>query len=158
MKKILLSIGILLASFGAVYAQDEIDQFQKELGKEKKDLVKMAMDLSPADSVKFWPLYNNYEKERQKLGKDRIKTYSAYADNMENLTNAKADELIVRLLKNDVELTRLRQKYYTSFKTTMNALQAAKFMQVETYFDTSIKSAIQEELPFIGDLEGMKKQ
>jgi hypothetical protein len=158
MKKILLSIGILLASFSAVYAQDEIDQFQKEWGKEKKDLVRMAMELSPADSVKFWPLYDKYEKERQKLGKDRIKTFSDYADNLDKLTNTKADELINRLFVNDAGVAKLRQKYYSSIKTTLNALQAAKFMQIETYFDTAIRSAIQDELPYIGDLESIKKQ
>lgn len=157
MKKILLSMSILL-SFGALYAQDEIDQFQKEWGKDKKELVRMAMNLSPSDSVKFWPLYNNYEKERQKLGKERVKTFSDYADNLDNLTNAKADQLIIRLLQNDAGLTKLRQKYYTSIKTTMNALQAAKFMQVETYLNTAILSAIQDELPYIGDLEQIKKQ
>jgi hypothetical protein len=158
MKKILLSIGILLASFSAVYAQDEIDQFQKEWGKEKKDLVRMAMELSPTDSVKFWPLYDKYEKERQKLGKDRIKTFSDYADNLDKLTNTKADELINRLFVNDAGVAKLRQKYYSSIKTTLNALQAAKFMQIETYFDTAIRSAIQDELPYIGDLESIKKQ
>jgi hypothetical protein len=158
MKKILLSIGILLASFSAVYAQDEIDQFQKEWGKEKRDLVRMAMELSPADSVKFWPLYDKYEKERQKLGKDRIKTFSDYADNLDKLTNTKADELINRLFVNDAGVAKLRQKYYSSIKTTLNALQAAKFMQIETYFDTAIRSAIQDELPYIGDLESIKKQ
>ena len=158
MKKILLSISILLASFSAVYAQDEIAQFQKEWGKEKKDLVRMAMELSPADSVKFWPLYDKYEKERQKLGKERIKTFSDYADNLDKLTNTKADELINRLFVNDAGVAKLRQKYYSSIKTTLNALQAAKFMQIETYFDTAIRSAIQDELPYIGDLESIKKQ
>ena len=54
-------------------AQDDIQQIQQEWGKDKKELVGLAMDLSDADSIKFWPLYNKYEKERQRVGRERLK-------------------------------------------------------------------------------------
>lgn len=137
-------------------AQDDIQQIQQEWGKDKKELVGLAMDLSDADSIKFWPLYNKYEKERQRLGRERLKILTDYADNLENLTNAKTDEIINRLFKNDAALTKLHQQYYTSIKAKMNARQAAKFLQIETYFNTAIRSAVQDELPYIGELDSMK--
>jgi len=141
-----------------LYSQDEIQKVQQEWGKDKKELVGLAMDLSPADSVKFWPLYAKYEKEKQKLGRDRILTLTEYNDNFENLTNAKADAIINKLFINEAALAKLQQQYYTSIKTKLNSLQAAKFLQIETYFTTAIRAAIQDELPFIGELESLKKQ
>ena len=158
MKKLLFPAVLFILVGSSVNAQnDEIQVVQKEWGQNKKELVSLAMDLSAADSAKFWPLYNNYEKERQKLGRDRILILTDFSDHFESLTNAKADELITRIFKNDVALTNLQQRYYTSFKTKVGALKAAKFMQVESYINTSIRSAIQEELPFIGELDSMKK-
>lgn len=148
---------VLIGSF-ANAQNDEIQVVQKEWGQSKKELVSLAMDLSAADSAKFWPLYANYEKERQKLGRDRIVILTEYSDNFESLTSAKADDLVTRIFKNDLALTNLQQRYYISFKTKIGALKAAKFMQIESYINTSIRSVIQEELPFIGELDSMKKQ
>ena len=148
---------LLIGSFASAQ-NDEIQVVQKEWGQSKKELVSLAMDLSAADSAKFWPLYSNYEKERQKLGRDRIVILTEYSDNFESLTSAKADDLVMRIFKNDLALTNLQQRYYTSFKTKIGALKAAKFMQIESYINTSIRSVIQEELPFIGELDSMKKQ
>ena len=104
MKKTLLA-ALFFFSAGVITnlrAQDEIQQVQEEWGKEKKELVRLGMELSKGDSVKFWPVYNRYEKERQKLGKERILILQDYTDNYLDLSNAKADELIKRIFKNDI--------------------------------------------------------
>jgi len=155
-KKFFPLLGLLFLMSVMAHAQDEVKEIQKEWGKDKKELVGMAMDLSASDSVKFWPLYDKYEKERQRLGRERLRIYSDYADNWENMTNTRTDEIINRLFKNDAALTKLHQQYYTSIKTKMNAKQAAKFLQIETYFNTAIRSAVQDELPYIGELDSMK--
>ena len=159
MKRIILAAAILIAA-GSVklYAQeDEIQEFQKEWGKDKKELVRTGMALTAADSVKFWPIYNKYEKERQKLGKERILIIQDYADHFLDLTNAKADELVNRIFKNEAALTTLQKTYYTTVKSKLNAKQAAKFLQIETYINSFLKSAIQEEIPVIGELDELKK-
>jgi len=159
MKKQFFSLlGLFFLLSGVAYAQDEVKEIQKEWGKDKKELVGMAMDLSSADAAKFWPLYDKYEKERQKLGRERLRIYADYADNLESLTNAKTDEIITRLFKNDAALTKLHQQYYTSIKTKLNAKQAAKFIQIESYFNIAIRSAVQDELPYIGELDSMKSK
>ncbi|HEX6182139.1 MAG TPA: hypothetical protein VFZ47_12890, partial [Chitinophagaceae bacterium] len=84
MKKILYATISSLCIFSAVtlHAQDDdIKEFQKEWGKDKKEVTRLVMGLSAADSVKFWPLYDAYETERQKLGKDRILILDDYLTN-----------------------------------------------------------------------------
>ena len=159
MKKVFLAAVIFLAATSkTLYAQDdEIQTLQKEWGQEKKELVRMGMALTAADSVKFWPVYQKYEKERQKLGKERILIIQDYADHFLDLTNAKADELVNRIFKNEAALTTLQKTYYTTVKSKLNAKQAAKFLQIETYINSFLKSAIQEEIPVIGELDELKK-
>jgi hypothetical protein len=158
MKRTLAPIfGIVCLLFvSKAFSQDEIAVVQKEWGQDKKELVSLAMDLSAKDSTQFWPLYNNYEKERQKLGRERLVILTDYADHFETLTSAKVDELMTKLFKNELALTNLQQRYYISVKNKLGAMKAAKFIQVESYINTSIRSAIQEELPFIGELDQMK--
>ena len=160
MKKFVFAIAVILfTGFSTrLCAQEEIDQIQKEWGKEKKELIRLGMGLNASDSVKFWPVYNRYEKERQKLGKERIMILDDYVNHYADLSNAKSDELINKIFKNDASLAKLQQQYYITLKNTLNAKQAAKFLQIETYIHSAIRSLIQEQLPFIDELEHMKKE
>jgi hypothetical protein len=152
---------LLTLSFSAVFglklsAQDDIQRFQEEWGKDKKELVRIGMGLSAADSVKFWPIYAVYEKERQKLGRERITILGEYADNYYNISNAKTDELINRIFKNEAAFAKLQQQYYGKVKAAITAIQAAKFMHIESYLHTTIRAELLGELPVIGELDKMK--
>ncbi|HEX6182180.1 MAG TPA: hypothetical protein VFZ47_13095, partial [Chitinophagaceae bacterium] len=132
-------------------------EFQKEWGKDKKEVTRLVMGLSAADSLKFWPLYDAYEIERQKLGKDRILILDDYLTNYQALTNAKADDIINKIFKNEQALTQLQQQTYGKLKTALNPMVAAKFMHIERYIQTTIQSGLLEKLPVIGDLGKMKQ-
>jgi hypothetical protein len=155
-KRSLMVIAVLMITCYS-YAQDEVDEFQKEWGKDKRELVRLTMELSPADSVKFWPIYDQYEKQRQKLGKDRILILNDYVNKYESLTGAQADDIVNRLFKNETALNQLQHQYYGTFKAKLNPLVSARFLQIENYVNTTIRSLLQEELPFIGELERLKK-
>ncbi len=146
---------LLIAGIGA-FAQDDIEKVQQAWKKDKKELVRIGMELTAADSVKFWPIYDKYEVERQKLGRERILALNDYADNYFNITNAKADDIINRIFRNDAALAKLQQEYYGKVKTALNAMQAAKFMHVEAYLQSTIRSMIQGALPAIGQLDSLK--
>ena len=158
MKKLLYATvsSLFLLSGVKLQAQDDIKEFQQAWGKDKKEVTRLVMGLSAADSSKFWPIYNAYETERQKLGKDRILILDDYLTNYEALTNAKADDIIGKIFKNDQALTQLQQQTYGKLKTALNPMVAAKFMHVERYIQTTIQSALLEKLPVIGDLEKTK--
>ena len=159
MKKILFTtIGSLcILSVMTLHAQDDIKEFQQAWGKDKKEVTRLVMGLSAADSLKFWPIYNAYEAERQKLGKERILILDDYLTNYDALTNAKADDIITKIFKNDQALTQLQQQTYNKLKTAVTPMVAAKFMHVERYIQTTIQSALLEKLPVIGDLEKTKQ-
>lgn len=158
MKKVFLVtiISLLAAPLMMLQAQDDIQKIQEAWGKDKKELMRMGMALSNADSVKFWPVYDKYETERQKLGKERIMVLNDYADNYSGMTNEKADEVITKLMKNDAASSQLLQQYYGKVKTALNAIQASKFVHIESYINATIRSALLESIPFLGELDKMK--
>jgi len=154
MKSTLIALLVVLGL--NTFAQDDIEKVQQAWKKDKKELVRIGMELNTADSVKFWPIYDKYEAERQKLGRERILALNDYADNYFTITNAKADEIINKLFKNEAALTKLQQDYYGKVKTAVSALVAAKFMHVEAYLQSTIRSMIQGALPAIGQLDSLK--
>jgi hypothetical protein len=158
MKKVFLVtiISLLAAPLMMLQAQDDIQKIQEAWGKDKKELMRVGMGLSNADSVKFWPVYDKYEADRQKLGKERITVLNDYADNYSSMTNEKADEVITKLMKNDAATSQLLQQYYGKIKTALNAIEASKFVHIESYINATIRSALLESIPFLGELDKMK--
>jgi len=155
MKKLIL-LPLILFTFGIapLFAQsvdDEITLIQGAFGKDKKMLIDAYMDLPESVSASFWTVYADYEAERQALGRDRIKIINDYLEGYESMGEEEADQLAVRSLNNDVALSKLHAKYYKKFKKATSALDAAKFMQVDSYIHNTIRNAMQQELPFIGE-------
>ncbi len=119
MKKLISIVAFIVAGFflnelRAQGAEDDIQIIQGAWGKQKRELVRIAMELSAKDSVKFWPVYDRYEVARKKIGRDRLMILNEYVASYETLTNAKADTLVNRLFKNDAANAQLLQQYYVS--------------------------------------------
>lgn len=129
---------------------DEIKLIQSAFGMEKRALVEQYMGL-PADSG-FWPIYEAYEVERRALMKDRILIINDYLEKLPNLSEADADQLALKAMKNNASLNGLAAKHYKKIKGSIGAVNAAKFVQLENYVQSTILLAISENLPFIGEL------
>jgi hypothetical protein len=161
MKKLSLIFIMALAAFSS-YAQssfkEDVDVLQSLYGKSKSDLVKQYMNLSDAQSAAFTKVYDDYEVQRKALGQTKFQLINDYAANYETLTDAKADELAKATLKNHIEYEKLYNKTYGKAKKAIGSINAAKFIQLEVYLQTIIRSEILEAIPFIGELDKSKVQ
>ena len=156
-KLIVIAIGFLLSTgLLAQSNKEDVDLIQSIFGKEKKELVNAYMTIPEAQSAKFWALYDQYETARKKLGQERIKLIEDYANNYEKLDNKKASELVTKKLAWADKYTKLQQTYFTKFTAIIGGLQAAKFIQLEDYIESCIRVSIQEEIPFIDQLDKTK--
>ncbi len=154
MKKILIICFVFLLSLGIkAQTSDEISMIQSLWGMGKRDIVEDYMKLSPPEATAFWTEYENYEAARKDLGKQRILIISDYVDNYGSLTNEKATDLINKAIANNIAIQKLFQKTFKSMSKVVSPVKAAQFIQLENYFMISLQMDIQEDLPFIGELE-----
>jgi hypothetical protein len=158
MKKIILIAITVFTCMGAVaQSSDELAMLRDMFGKEKKEIINEFLKLSSADSAKFWPLYDEYSAKRKSLGDDRISIIKDYAAQYTSLTNEQAKKLGDRLFKNEANIIKLQQKYYNKMSKSVSPLKATQFMQTEIYLQTQLRAVIQDEIPFIGELDKTKK-
>ena len=159
MKKVFLMLGLVLSSYSYSQAsmKDDVDYIQNIYGKSKSELVSSYMNLSGIQADAFMTIYNSYETERKSLGLNKIKLIGDYANKYETLTDQDADVLAKASLKNNMDYDKLYSKYYGKFKKSVGAINAAKFIQLESYLQTEIRSVIQNNIPFIGEIDRTKK-
>jgi len=134
-------------------SEDELAIVQAIWKKAKRDLIKEYMKLDSTEGVAFWKVYDKYENSRKGIINNRLNILKDYADEYKTLNDAEAINLANRAIKNKLAAEKLNKKYLKRFSKAIGGKGAAKFMQLENYIQTVISSSIQEQLPFIDELQ-----
>ena len=159
MKKLFILSTVFLFSIAFVKAQTEdpeLDYIKKAYSKDKKTLVEEYMQLDVQDGGKFWPIYSEYEKKREKLATERLKLIEEYAG-LDSINAAQADKTASGALANTLNLDKLNQEYYGKLKKSLGAVKAAKLLQLEIYLQTAWKGFVQNNIPLISELDKTQK-
>jgi len=133
--------------------QDEAQLIEEIWGKGKKALVDYYMEFSEQEASGFWPVYEEYAAKNRELVAERIRVLNFYAENYGNFSAEDADAMVNTVLDNQKAVAKLQKKYYKKMKKAIDPVRAAQFLQMERYLQASVWQAINEEIPFIGELE-----
>ena len=127
-----------------------INLLRSDVRQQKAEIMGVVMLLSADDAAKFWPIYSEYNAELTKLNDHRVANIKEYADNYDEMTDAKADELIQKSLAFQKERSELLAKTYEQVKQSLGAITAARFVQVEHQLLLIIDLQIISRLPVVG--------
>ena len=155
MKKLFLFA--FLFSLANVFAQDAdsyIEILKSEVKTDKKAIITETMQFTEQQSAAFWPIYNEFEYELEKLANKRIANIKDFAANYDSLTNKKADELIKASFSFLDDRLDLNQKYYKKFADVLTPIVAAKYMQLENQIQLILDLSIAENLPLAKTPDG----
>jgi hypothetical protein len=127
-----------------------IDLLRSDVRQQKSEIMGAVMVLSADDAAKFWPIYSEYDADLTKLNDQRVANIKDYADSYDEMTDAKADELIQKALAFQKERSELLAKTYERVKQSLGAITAARFVQVEHQLLLIIDLQIISRLPVVG--------
>jgi len=145
----ILFIAILSNTAFTQTLDDYIEIARDVLNTEKKAAVAEAMQLSEAESAPFWDLYNEYSMEANRVHNQRIALIKDFANNFENMSDEKADELWQGALSYQQQLLKLKKSYYKKFKKIITPGKAAKYFQIENKIEALINAELALEIPVI---------
>jgi hypothetical protein len=129
--------------------QAYIQLLRMDVRNQKTQLMGVVMNLDANQSAKFWPIYKDFEAELSKFYDGVQGLIKNYAQNYSSMTPAVADKLATSLLDLEQQRNDLRRKYYQRYKTEMDPIIAARFLQVENQFERIIDLEISSQLPVI---------
>jgi len=155
---VVLLAATLLLNAGALFAEGptkeaaldrDIQMLRQDLRAQKKQIIAANMQLSEAEAVKFWPVYDEYTQETTKLNDIRVTLIKEYAQNFENLTDAQAQSLTKRYLDLDDAVTQLRLKYVPIFNKVLPAKKTARFMQIDRRLGLLMDVQLAAQIPLV---------
>ena len=148
MKKSIIFMLMVLA--GSLYSQqDLVEILRADLKAEKVSIITETMDFTEQESTAFWPIFQEYDLELNKLNDQRVAIIKDFAEHFDQMTDVKADELVKKGFNYLKDRTALRQKFYKKFKKILPVMKAAKFMQVDYQLINLIDAQISMEMPLI---------
>lgn len=150
-----LLLGALISNGQDSYKED-LAIIQTIFGKEKSELVKQYMAVPTEQDAAFWDVYDKYEEARKALGTQKAALIKEYADSYTSLDDKKASELMAKKLKISDEYNKMQKKYFDAFSKVVGGRQAVKLMQLEDYLENNIRLFIQDNIPFIDELDKTK--
>jgi len=138
------------ADTAAQMTQEEVGIVQNLYGMEKRAIYQKVMELTPSDSVAFWPIYDEFELERKNLGQRRVQLMQKFVSKYPAISAEELDEIVEGLIEVRAELLDLETDAYEEMKEKTSTMTAAKFIQIESFLNTMISAELAQEMPFIG--------
>ena len=129
--------------------EEFVERVRGAVNKERVQLMTQAMDFSADQASKFWPVYEEYEKESNALGDERLALISDFAENFEAMTDAKATELAAGALALEKKRTALKEKYVARISATLSPIAGARFLQAENQINMLMDMQLASRIPLI---------
>jgi len=130
--------------------QAYIDLMRGDVRQQKAEMMGSVMVLSAQDAAKFWPIYSDYDAQLAKLNDQRVEIIKEYARSYDQMTDAKADELIQKSMAYQKQRAELLEQTYDKVKEALGAVTAARFAMVEHQLLLIIDLQIDSSLPVVG--------
>jgi hypothetical protein len=85
-------------------SDQDIQMLRKDLRAQRKEITAQNMALTPDESTKFWPVFDQYRQEAIKPNDERWALIKDYAANYNTMTDAQAQDYIKRSTAVEQEL------------------------------------------------------
>ena len=127
----------------------DVDLLRKDVRSEKKQIIAANLQLTDAEAVKFWPIYDQYTAELVKINDAKYGVIKEYVNNYNTLTDEHALALGRNLLNVDQQVAQLRLKYIPIVNGVISGKKTALFFQLDRRLVMLIDFQIAASIPMV---------
>ena len=130
---------------------DNMQILREKIKADKKLLVATNMELTEAEAKNFWPIYEDYQKDLQKINERLIQALHSYAADYKNksMTNEKAKKLTDEYLSIEQAEVKLKSSSVPKLSKALPATKVARYLQIENKIRAVIKYDLAATVPLV---------
>ena len=133
------------------YAQTSSDMeiLRQKIKADKKLVVAQAMQLTEAEAKGFWPVYDAYQADLEKMNARLGQAIKAYAEayRTDTLTNDKAQGILGEALNIEQAEVDLKRAYVPKLSAVLSSVKVARYLQIENKIRALLKYELAGEIP-----------
>lgn len=146
----IFTIALFSGAFSPVMAQQErdvIELVKTQISGQRQALVAENMMLMAEESEVFWPLYREYQGQRNTMSDRRIALLRKFRDNFDGMNDEQSSEILDDWMKFEDDIQKLRKKYIKKFEKAVGGRTSLRFFQLENKLDTIIDYDLAQVVP-----------
>ena len=150
------AIVIMLFGFAPLRAAqdkpaDNMQILRDKIKADKKLVVATNMELTEAEAKEFWPIYDQYQKELQKINQRIGKVLDSYADDArsKSLTDDKAKKLIDEAVSIDQAEASLKSTFAPKLSKVLPVKKVARYLQIENKIRAVVRYDLAQGVPLV---------
>ena len=138
-------------SSGGDKPANNLEIIHEKLKADKKLIVSKYMDLTESEAKTFWPVFEEYQKDLQKIHErlgNLLQSYAAdYRGN--SLTDEKAKKLLDEWIALEQDDAKQRKSYVPKLLKALPAKKAARYLQIENEYRVLIRYDLAATVPLV---------
>ena len=143
MKKIASLSAIIMIAF--VTVSSVMAQSKQNIEAFRTSYIKEKLNLTDAESKKFWPVYNAYQKELNELRRSQKINTLNLRKSMDEVSESELEEMIDGEIAFKQQEVDLQRKYHNKFKQVLPAPKVAALYLAEEGFKRELLKRIKSK-------------
>ena len=142
---------LALPALAQAQATSDMEILRQKVKADKKLLVAQNMQLTDAEAKGFWPVYDAYQNDLQKLNQRVGKAIAEYADayNKGSVPNETAKKLLNETLAIEEAELKLKRAYVPKLEKALPAAKVARYVQIENKIRAAIRYELADAIPLV---------
>jgi len=130
-------------------AQNTPESVRQAARADKRGLVERNMQLTEAEAKKFWPIYDAYQKDLDKIVQRQNRALLDYVNAESSMTDANSQRIARDYVAADLDEMKLREKTLRKLASALPPKKAVRFLQIENKIRTLQRYDIAEQMPLV---------
>ncbi len=102
------------------------------------------MNLTSGEAEKFWPVYNDYQKQKNRIQRDKIMLIRDFNQNEASLTDRQLTDMGDKLIGYISEESALAVNFHKKIKEVLPPAKVIKYYQAENQYKIQLLKELQE--------------
>lgn len=128
---LVLLLGLSAASDTFAIDKAYLTLLDSDVGKMKRTIISANLKLDEAQGERFWPLYEEYEKNLDRLNQSRLELLQEYKAVGRSMSDEIAGAMLIQFLDMESKETDVKKKFYEQVEEKVSPRVAARLFQVD---------------------------
>jgi Spy/CpxP family protein refolding chaperone len=125
--------------------EDRLEERREDIQAMKVGFLTQRLDLTPEEAQAFWPVYNDYQEERDKIKSAMRSARKAMRENPEDRSDAELAKMVDNEIAYKQQDLDLLKKYHSEFKRVLPIRKVAMLYGSEEEFKRELLKRLQEK-------------
>lgn len=125
---------------------------------QRKATVGANMNLTPDEASKFWPVYDAYEAQMDRIEDRHVKELKEFAAKYQNYTDADAKKKLDEVMAIQQARLDVQRDFIPKFLAVVSQIKVTRFYQIDNKIQALIQCDIAQLVPLAASASEMKDQ